>query len=294
MLCAVSRPFEAHLYKHGYYQASDIQHTPSISRRPSQTQNILYTTKEQPLRRQISASTHRRTPSGVTIRTIDTLDLSASPPPASLYAPSPVRSLGLGIFTSDDAPPAIPAAYVTPPHASSFEPLPPIFHSSVSHQSLTRPPRLSGSFASSGFVPSTAPQYSASTWRAMHPGSPPLMLPASRSHPNLPGSIYSHRTRYSRSSVSLTKPHRLSTTTPTDSVTWSSKSGSTGPEGTDGRTSDEDNTDRKASANETASAILNGTPILGIIQSTIKGKSHKRTTSAPDAMSGAQQCQQRD
>jgi hypothetical protein len=295
MLCTVSRPFEAHLYKHGYHQASAVNHAPSTPQRPSPTRHTSYTIEERPLHRQKSTSTHQSTPSGATIANVESLGLSVGLPSATLYAPSPVCSLGRGSFTSGAAPPAIPAAYASPPQASSFGPPLPIFHPSVSHQSLTRPPRISGSFSSSATVPMIiTPQYSASTWRAVHPGNLPLSLPASRSYPNLRGSYNAHHNRYSRSSVSLTKPHRLSTTTPPDSVTWSSKSGSTGPEGTDGQPSSEENKDLRASAHEIAFSILNGTPIPGTTRQKTWEKSHMRTASAPDAISGAQQLQHLD
>jgi hypothetical protein len=157
---------------------------------------------------------------------------------------------------------------------------------------LTRPPRLSGLASSSGFIPlSIAPQYSASSWRALHPSSPLSMGLASRSYPHLPSSALSYHSRYSRSSVSisLTKPHQLSNTTPAESIAWSSRSGSTGPEGRGTPNLSEDNPDRRASASEITSALLNGTPIPGTTRPQTRGKGHKRNISAPDTTVGAQE-----
>jgi hypothetical protein len=260
VLAAVDRPFEAHLFKHGYQQCAEACPTPCVSRRPSIARPTSYAEKR-PMDRRRSVSTHRSNPS------IATIDLSNSPAPSTIFAPSPVQSLGLGIFTSHHAPPPIPPAYFAP-----------------TQNSLTRPPRLSGHVATPGFVPLV--QYSASTWRAVHPTGPPTMLPASRSQPYLPNTGSSYYNRYSRSSVSLTRPHRLSYTTP--ALSSSSRSGSTGPEGRDSPLSGEVDASGKATANEIAYAILNETPIPGTTRP--EGRDgHVRTASAPDATSGAQQ-----
>jgi hypothetical protein len=224
---------------------------------------------------------------------VETLDLSHSPPPPTIHSPSPQRSVGLGIFTSNYAPPPIPPEYMNPLLGSSVETLPPFFHPYASHRGLTRPPRLSGYVSTSGFVPlSIAPQYSASTWRALHPISPSSLRPTSRSQPHLPTAGFSHRSRFSRSSVSLTRPHRISTATPNGSVAWSSRSGSSGPEGRGTPASGDE--DRRAPANEIAYAILNGTPIPGTTRPQTRGKGHKRTASAPDATAQAEEALKRD
>ena len=286
VLAVVRRPFEAHLFKHGYEAPTDPFATPAASRDASPVRPDPYGSEKRARGRRRSASTRRND----SVSDVDTLDLSNSPPPPTLHAPSPQRSVGLGIFTSNLAPPPIPAEFVAPPRASSLENLPSLFQPSVSHHSLTLPPRLSGQVSSAGFIPlSVAPQFSASTWRALHPISPTSMGLASRSHPHLPSSGYPYRHRFSRSSVSLTRPHRLSTATPAASVAWSSRSGSTGPEGREASTSSEDNKDRRASANEIAFAILNGTPIPGTTRPKTRGKYHMRTASAPDTTTGAQQ-----
>jgi hypothetical protein len=286
VLAAVRRPFEAHLFKHGYQQPNDPFATPSVSRNTSPVQRGTNTSEKQTRERRMSASTRR----SVSDSDVETLTLSSSPPLPTLHAPLPQRSVGMGIFTSHFAPPPIPPEYFAASRASSLDTLTPSFQPSASHRVLTRPPRLSGLVSSSGFVPlSIAPQYSASTWRALHPTSPSSMRPASRSQPHLPSSALSYRSRYSRSSVSITKPHRLSTATPAGSVACSSRSTSTGPEGRVTPTLSEDNPDRRAPASEIAFAIMNGTPIPGTTRPQTRGKGHMRTTSAPDTTMGAQQ-----
>jgi hypothetical protein len=140
----------------------------------------------------------------------------------------------------------------------------------------------------SGFIPlSVAPQYSASTLRALHPNSPSSMRAASRSHTQLPSTNFSHCGRFSQSSISLTKPPRIGAATSQGSAECSSRSGSTGPEG---RVSSagEDNPDRRASSTEIAYAIMNGTPIPGTTRPEKRGKGHKRNASAPDVGAGSQ------
>ncbi|OAL46887.1 hypothetical protein IQ07DRAFT_614102 [Pyrenochaeta sp. DS3sAY3a] len=293
VLGAVRRPFEAHLFKHGYEQPRDIYGSPSPSLTPSPPRRTSFASEKRPRVRGMSGSTHRSFTSHYSNTDVETLDLNSSPPPSMIHAPSPVRSYGLGIFTSRFTPPPIPAAYVAPPRTSSLDLPPPVFQPSISHNSLSRPPRISGLVSTSGFVPLSVPaQYSASAWKAVHPNSPPSMRPASRPHSHIPSSAMSYRSRYSRSSVSLTRPHRLSTATPTGSVAWSSRSGSTGPEGRDSPFSGDENTGKRATAAEIANSILDGTPIPGTTAPrTHKGGTHMRTSSAPDTSRGAQEPQ---
>jgi hypothetical protein len=270
VLAVVDRPFEAHLFKHGYEQHAEPSATPGVSRRTSAARPVSYISEKRTSNQRRSVSAHRRNPSDYSFADVATIDLSNSPAPSTIFAPSPIRSLGLGIFTSHHMPPPIPAAY--------FDTRPPVFNPSTANRSLTRPPRLSGHLATSGFAPLV--QYSASTWRAVHP-----TLPASRSQPYLPSIGLSHHSRYSRSSVSFTRPHRLSYAAPTASS--SSRSGSTGPEGRDSPLSATGDAYEKATPSEIAYTILNGTPIPGTTR--VKGRTHMRTASAPDATSGAQQ-----
>ncbi|KAF2179882.1 hypothetical protein K469DRAFT_594590 [Zopfia rhizophila CBS 207.26] len=262
MLAVVRRPFEAHLLKHGYLEPVNPNPTPAVSRRPSRTASFI----SDKYHGRASASTHRSTPSNHSNADVETLDLNSTSPPPTIHAPSP-----------------------TPP---------PIFNPTTTY--LPPPPRMSSLVAPSGFVPlSIPPQYSASTWRAVHPTIPsPLGPVASWSHPHLPhtnqGYNFSYRSRYSRSSVSLTRPHRLSSATPTGSVAGSMRSASTGPDNGRGSPSSEGGSNSasindRATANAVAYAILNGTPIPSA-HNTGKGKAnHMRRASAPDTTAGAQQ-----
>ncbi|KAH7413668.1 hypothetical protein DE146DRAFT_2515 [Phaeosphaeria sp. MPI-PUGE-AT-0046c] len=281
VLGTVRRPFEAHLYKHGYRPPVDPFATPTASRGTSPIRHTPRWTANRPGRRRRSISTQR----SISDSDVETLDLSNSSPPNTIHAPSPQRLLGgFGTFTSKFTPPPIPPEFMQPMRVASFEALPPIFQPTASHRFLTRPPRLSGNVSTSGYVgPSVAPQYSASTWRALHPANPSPLRPASRSQPHLPNTAISHSARYSRSSVSLTRPRRLSGATPNGSVAWSSRSGSTGPEGRSTPAPGDETSDRRASAKEIAFAIMNGTPIPGTTRPETRGKGHKRRASAPDA-----------
>ncbi|KAF1830515.1 hypothetical protein BDW02DRAFT_98406 [Decorospora gaudefroyi] len=284
VLGAVNRPFEAHLFKHGFQQPAETCPTQGASGKRSAARPVSCVSEKRPHGQRTSLSTRTSLPSNFSTADVATIDASNSQATSTIFAPTPVRSLGLEIFTSHHAPPPIPPVYLAEARRSLDSSLPPVFHPSMSHRSLTRPPRLSGLVNTSGFVPLSIPvQYSASTWRAIHPSSPSSIRPASRSYTHLPSAGFSYGTRYSRSSVSLTRPHRLSYATPAASS--SSRSGSTGPEGRESSSAGGEGT---ATANEIAYAILNGTPIPGTTRP--KGRSgHKRTASAPDATSGAQQ-----
>ncbi|KAF1998169.1 hypothetical protein P154DRAFT_439759 [Amniculicola lignicola CBS 123094] len=294
MLSVVRRPFEAHLFKIGYRQPANPHPTPSVSRIPSLTHSASFTSEK--YRNRISASTRRSTLSNHSTTDIDPLDLN-HPSTSTILSPSPIRSIGLGIFTSHAQPPPLPTAYI-PPRSTSLEPTPPpIFHPTSSVTPLAPPPRIASLITPSGFVPlAVQGQYSASTWRAVHPSLPsPLGPHTSRSYPHLPqalaqGHNFSYRPRYSRSSVSLTRPHRLSTATPSGSVGWSSRSGSTGPD--EGRgSSDDEESAKRASASQIAYAILNDTAFPGTTDGREWGKGkgnarHVRHASAPDTSMG--------
>lgn len=210
MLAKVRRPFEAHLLKHGYRQPINPIRTPAVSRRPSPSRSASFTSDKYHGR--VSISTHRSSPSDYSNNDVDTLDLNATSPPSTIHAPAPVRSLGLGIFTSQDQPPPVPAAFRPPHRSTSLDNIPPIFQPSASHNHLLPPPRMSSLIAPSAFAPAPVPvQYSASIWKAVHPTLPsPLRPAATRSNPHLPhvpmGHNFTYRPRHSRSSVSLTRP----------------------------------------------------------------------------------------
>lgn len=285
MLAVLRRPFEAHVFKHGYRDPLNPYPTPIPSRRPSPSRISIASEK---FRGRISASTYRSNTSTPRLD-IDTQNQTPNSPPTTIHAPSPIRAIGLGIFTSQEQPPPLPAAY-NPSRTSSTE-TPPFVQPTAPLPSLAPPPRMSSLVSPSGFVPLSIPaQFSASAWRAIHP---PLKSPlggreGNKSQPHLPsGPGFSYRNRYSRSSVSLTKPHRISSATPAASVAWSSRSGSTGP-GEEGRGSPSSGSitaQDRATASAIAYAILNGTPIPGTEapRTRTQHKSgHVRRASAPD------------
>ncbi|KAF2448758.1 hypothetical protein P171DRAFT_352429 [Karstenula rhodostoma CBS 690.94] len=245
MLATVRRPFEAHLLNY--------KHTPHVPT-PTITPNI---SPRQSRSRSTSVASHRFS--------------------------------RRGIFTSHAHPPPVPASYATSSYNSSVGLPPPFFQPTLSTPSLPLPPRMSALVSSSGFVPISIPaQYAASNWRAVHPAVPsPLAVRTSRSQSHLPSTDpserFSHRARYARSSISLTRPHRLSTSTPADSVGWSSHSGSSSPaKSRDSHDGDE----RRATAGQIAFALLNGTSIPGTEVARAAGR-HARHASAPDASASA-------
>ncbi|KAF2703041.1 hypothetical protein K504DRAFT_539238 [Pleomassaria siparia CBS 279.74] len=292
MLAVVRRPFEAHLLKYNYNQPVYPYPAPVVSRRLSPTRSSSFTSVRQ--HRRISVSTRRST---FSINTdVETLDIGSTSPPSTIHAPTPLRSTGLGTFTKS----ALPPAFMLPARASSMENLPQVFYPSISNHHLPPPPRMSTLVGPYGFVPLyNAKEYSASAWRAVHPTLPSPLRPvsyASRSNPHLPQTTSTHpsnfyRSGYSRSSVSLTRPNRLSSVTPplpAGSVTWSSRSGSTGPE--DGRqsrspVSSGGGTSEKAFGQK----MSTGTASSSANETKGERSSHARHTSAPDAMAGAAQ-----
>ena len=317
MLSVVRRPFEAHLLKHGYRPPSfDPRLTsPSTSHKPSPSRSASFSDNHRRGRR--SASTHWSTPSIMSNFDVETLDRGSVSPPPSIIAPSPTRPIGLGIFTSHALPPPLPLPFALPPRTSSIETPPDVFHPSASNQHLPLPPRMSTLVTPSGFVPLSNPaQFSASAWRAVHPLAPSPLGPvtsrlgtvgggvggggevvglvASRSLSNLRRISSMHnlayRSCYSRSSVSLTRPHRLSSTSPARSEGWSSRSTSTGPdEGRGSPSSGEGGSEYKASSNEVTYAVVNGTCIPGTRSTGNDAQGHMRHVSTPDVVAGAQE-----
>jgi len=207
--------------------------------------------------------------------------------PATIVATSPVRSTDLGLFTFCSSTSRLPAAFVGRA-VSQNAPLPVFYPSTLSHH-IQNPQRTQAMIVPSGFVPlSISVQYSTSVWRAMHPTAPPsLSASATQSQSHLPlgnaAHHFSYRGCYSHSSISLTRPTRLSTATPAASVEWSSRSDSTGPD--DGRRSFTSGSEPKSRATpgQIAYAILNGTSIPGIEPSKLRPARHARHSSAPDA-----------
>jgi hypothetical protein len=292
LLSVVRRPFEAHLLKHGYRPRLMKAMIPSICRRSSPARSASFSEKFQ--RGRVSASTHKSTPSNASNTDIDTVELQGTSPAPSIFAPSPMRAIGIGVFTSLAQPPPLPATFALPSRIPSIELPPALFQPSASNRHLPLPPRMSSLVTPSGFVPLSIPaQFSASAWRAVHPLAPsPLGPVASRSHPQLPRTnsmhSFNYRNGYSRSSLSLTRPHRLSTTTPVGSVAWSSRSSSTGPdEGRGSPSPAKCASEHKATANYLAYAILNGTGISGTKATASRSTGHMRHVSAPDVSPGA-------
>ncbi|KAL6702623.1 hypothetical protein ACN47E_001292 [Coniothyrium glycines] len=277
-LNTVRRPFEAHIYHFGSRRARGHWFE------PLNTDDLLISpgTMEKKSHDRTSTSTSRTIASDMSNFDVRT---SVEAPLSTMHAPSPMRSIGMGIFTSSMTPPPIPPAYIASRRAASDETLPHVFHPALAHVHLTRPPRLSGLAGASSSVPLSKPaQYSASAWRAVHPAKPPQLRPSSRSHPQLRGVAYSSRERVSRSSLSLTRPQRLSTASPVECTTPSSRSESAELDAV------EDSLERRASPGEIAHAILYGTTIPGTDASPLPAwNTHTRTSSAPDATSGAQQ-----
>jgi hypothetical protein len=296
MLSVVRRPFEAHLLKHGYRPPSTRPyHTSSALRKPSRSRSTSLSDTHR--RGRVSASTHRSTPSNASITYVDTLDIGSASPPSSIYAPSPKRSIGLGIFTSHTQTMPLPPPFALPPRTSSVDPPPAIFQPTASNQNLPLPPRMSALVSPSGFVPSSIPaQYSASAWRAVHPLAPsPLGPVASRSLSHLPHmNNFTYRNRQSRSSISLTRPYRLSSTNPIGSEGWSSRSDSDGPdEGRGSPSSGDGCLEYRASPSEIAYAILNATWVPGTNSARNRTKGHVRHLSAPDVTVGTEQSNSR-
>lgn len=292
ILTTVSRPFEAHFLNCKFSpSASTPTATPSASPRalPSRSASAASGRYRE---RGASFSTHRSTPSNVSNADVDTLDLNYASGQNGIISPAPIRSLGLGIFTSNAHPPPLPAAYAMPPRVPSVEMPLPLLPPSLSSPYLAPPPRLSPMGPMSGFIPVSIPaQYATSNWRAVHPLAPsPLGPAASRSYSNI-GSVglspsFPYRAHYSRSSVSLTRPHRLSTTSPMDNTSagWSSsRSNSTSP---DKSIDSKSESGQQATASQIAYAILNGTRIPGTETKNSRTQRHARHASAPASAAG--------
>lgn len=198
MLATVSRAFEAHLLwslpGRVLKAILDASRRTSLSHGSSVASGRRY-------RRCLSFSTHQSKPS------TDLGPTDPIPTSAPIFPP-PDRSRGLEVITSN---------------ANRSQPtfFNPTLSKSTPH--LPLPPRLAPIY-----LPPA--QYAPSAWRAVHPspfGSSPM---ASRNGilVGLQGSQY--RTRYSRSSISLTRPHRLSVAIPVGSTSVTTSERSASPE----------------------------------------------------------------
>ncbi|KAL5117372.1 hypothetical protein ACEQ8H_004688 [Pleosporales sp. CAS-2024a] len=288
VLAVVRRPFEAHLFSHGYTVQTNPFATPSASRGASPIRPSARTLNKRPSRRRTSTSTRRSRSNS----DIESIDLSHSPAPPTICNPSPQRSVGLGIFTSEFTPPPIPGQFIHPVRSTSLDSLTPLFPPSPSQRVLTRPPRLSGNKTNTVFIPLTlAPQYSASTLRALHPPSPSGVLHTSQSHPHLPSTVFSDRSRLSPSSASLIRPQRLGTVVRHDGQSPRSVSIGAGRRGP--LTCCSEDFRGKTLGEEIASALMQGT-CTPDVRYKARGKGDKRTSSAPDVAAGAQESPQKD
>lgn len=289
VLATVRRPFEAHLFNHGFQRPLNSMPALIDTRKPSYTRRPSYASEKHPLGHQRSISSFRTADSNVSGTEVDTLNWNFRLPASSSRAPSPVESFGLGIFTSNSVPPPIPSAYAAPPRLQAPGAFAPTLHPCVSQNLLTRPPRLSGqerttSSPSSAVV---AAQYSASTLRALHPPQASKQL-ASRSQSQLPGIGYTYRDQHSRSTASLTRPHRLSTMTSVGSADWSLKNGSTGHARQYSLSSAEDSVERNRLAREAGHGSKCGSFHSESSSTTNQKAFHRRPSSAPtsDAIRG--------
>lgn len=273
----VRRPFEAHLFRASSRQVIGVSAKPSESSASPPIRSTSVTYGYAP----VAVSTPRANVSEISFLMIGASDGDES----TLPEKRPIASLDCSsrttIFTSNEAPPPIPAVFVDAQQITHKENSASIFYPSISHGHLTRPARLSGMVSSPGLSPISVPvQYSASAWKAVHPAQSSPLRSGSGSHTQLRELYSSSRNRYSRSSMSLTRPQRLSDASP-----WSSRSGSLDLERTDSVA------ERTASSREIAYAIVNGTSIPGTKDRASSPKfQHARNTSAPGStMAGSQQ-----
>lgn len=192
-------------------------------------------------------------------------------------------SSGSRVFTSHHAPPPIPSAFMASYRKSSFDTLPSASQSSANRGALNRPPLSSRSASKCDSGPLfTQARYSASTWRAVHPEGSDFTLNASRPRPYSRDLDLRHSIRYSHSSMSLTRPSRLS------SLSTVSRSGSNGSNSRHHTFGVPDHGEI-ASPDEIAYAITKGTPIPGTERVRGLGRHHIRSGSAPDYTSPSQQ-----
>lgn len=289
LMAAVRRPFEAHLFAYGHRHAAEP--SPLASRRPSEDRAA---TEKLVPDIGTSAYNHARSTSTFTNADVETLDLNASSRPPSISGSSTRDHIG--VFTSPFAPPPFPPEFMVSleaPHPSQYPTLGPFAH----RRRLSLTPRTDALLAPAAYVPHSIPiEYSASAQRALYPDAtePYRHISSSRSQPHLRSmSSFSNRHRYSRSSVSLSRPHRLSSIVPVPHLECSSRSEtlissggiSERGESPNSKSGSADGREKRASAAEIVHAINNNSRIPG---TTSSPKKHWRTVSAPSASSGAQ------
>ncbi|OCL02691.1 hypothetical protein AOQ84DRAFT_392786 [Glonium stellatum] len=217
ILAVVRRPFEADLFRNVYNPPAcpTTTTTPKSSARPSRTVSFSSSTSR-------SRSSMRT--ASVSNPDIEALDLDAPLPPIPPSSPPFVHSLGLGMFASHTQPPPLPPM-LYPLRTTSLYSLP---------HTNTFPQRKSSLGSALPLVPlPVPPAFADSAWRAIHPPLPityDRRLSASLSLPHLPNPApnFSHTAPYSRSMVSLTRPHRLSGLPAPPSVAYSTRSSRSG------------------------------------------------------------------
>ncbi|RMZ68143.1 Golgi vesicle transport [Pyrenophora seminiperda CCB06] len=234
MLAVTSRPFEAHVFKHGYRQPAGSSSTPFMSRTNTASPSMSRTSEkyERGRVRRRSTSIGSDNSSHSSNTNPSTINLSNNPPPMS-------------------------------------------YHSRTS-SSLSRPPPV--------FVqPSIQTHYAPSTWRAIHPAA--STMPVSRSYSHSRSASSSYQSIYSRSSISLTRPRRLTYASPPGTA---SSSGSSRPDSRDEIFSGQTRAEGRATASEIAFALVNGTAIPGTL-SPKDQNGHSPTISVPNATYDAPQ-----
>lgn len=294
-MAAVRRPFEAHLWAYGQ-RRPDPESTPPASRRSSEDHA---TTEKLVCASNIFAYNHTRSMSSLTNADVETLDLNANSRPGSSHSPSPSHD-HMGAFTSPFAPPPLPPAFMISMNTSSSLRSQTLTLDPLAHRRrLSLAPRTDALLAPAAYVPYSIPiEFSASAQRAVYPDAAPSYrsISTSRSQPHLRSmSSFSNRHHYSRSSVSLSRPQRLSSMTPVPHLECSSRSdtliSSSGisekGESPNSKYGGGVDTTKRASTAEIVHAIADNKRVPG---SEMTGrKKHWRTVSAPDAVAAAQQ-----
>ncbi|KAF2626683.1 hypothetical protein BU25DRAFT_92736 [Macroventuria anomochaeta] len=227
MMAAVRRPFEAHLFACGQRQPNNSELTSPASRGLSEDHAA--TGKLVP-ESGMSAYNHQRSTSTFTNADVDTLGLNASSRPASIVqSPSPTRDR-VGVFTSLFAPLPLPPAFMISVESPSLQSQSPASDPFADGRRLSLTPCTDALLTSAAYVPYSIPiKFSASAQRAVYPdaAAPYRSISTSRSQPHPhPRSMssFSNRHCYARSSVSLSRPHRLSSLTPVPHLECSSRS----------------------------------------------------------------------
>lgn len=288
-MAAVRRPFEAHLFACGQCKSTNPNTIPQASRRPSEDRAA---TEKWAPESNMSAYSHAKSTLTFTNADIETLDLNASRPTSILQPPSPKRDqAGLGIFTSSFAPSPLLPAFTVSAESPSVQCQPPASYPFAHRRRLSLTPRTDTLLAPAAYVPYSIPiEFSASAQRAVHPdtSAPYRPQPYLRSM-----SIFSNYHRYSQSSISLSRPPRLSSSTPIPHLECSSGSSTLrsfkGISETDDSPSSKSSnpSDKRPDAAGIVYTTVNNTSFLGTAKAS--HRNHWRTFSTPNVTSNAKQ-----